>query len=74
MVKEPTRLEVDKKIPDTCLSSRPFSIQVIFKGLSPFETVHCTEMVSPELMSSSPKVNGNICGATVFLLKYKKEC
>lgn len=65
IVKPLTRFEPANDMPLAFLCMVfPFKVHVIFNGLSPFDTVHCTDIVLPSLTSSSPKVNGKICGMT----------
>lgn len=48
------------EIPPKLSTNFPFKYHVIFKGMSPFVMVHCTEAVSPGLIGSSPKLKGVI--------------
>lgn len=42
----------------------PLKCQVIFKGKSPSDTVHCDVADWPELNDCDPNVNGTIAGLT----------
>lgn len=52
------------EIPSASLIVLLLCIQLILTGRSPLLTVHMREVMSPELIGSSPKSKGIICGNT----------